>query len=279
MISGYRIPAALLYLLCCLLCVAGEEIVRLPELEGNTVTIHTGRTGVQIDAQILWFYRSKNVHIKIVNSRIIRGEIITDYNRDRFRDRLQLDRNSGSLTIKNINTEDSGVYKLHIITENVTDGSFSVDVYDSQDSDLNYADENHNSEFKRSSYVLQLGWVSGTTSTMVPYLDPTEVAQAFCYSLTSGLYNRAVFLNPAPGGTLSGTSSIITSHKKSIPKALTANPVSNHMAQLNITELCDIDTGFVKMLVLVGLERSGERSWSDKIKTRNDSVEYSAIRQ
>ncbi|KAI4894152.1 hypothetical protein NFI96_010642 [Prochilodus magdalenae] len=112
-----------------MLCVAGEEVIRLQELEGNTVTIHTGGTGVQSDAQILWLYRPEDVDIKIVNSLIIRGEITTDYYRDRFRDRLQLDRTSGSLTIRNISREDSGVYKLHIITEGLSVWSFSVDVY------------------------------------------------------------------------------------------------------------------------------------------------------
>ncbi|KAL7841713.1 hypothetical protein SRHO_G00254040 [Serrasalmus rhombeus] len=47
MFSEYRIHPALLLLLYCLLCSAGEEVVRLQELEGNTVTIHTGLTGVQ----------------------------------------------------------------------------------------------------------------------------------------------------------------------------------------------------------------------------------------
>ncbi|KAL6466555.1 hypothetical protein MHYP_G00243590 [Metynnis hypsauchen] len=79
MFSEYRIHPALLHLLYCLLCSAGEEVVRLQELEGNTVTIHTGLTGVQSDAHILWFYRSEKVEIRIVNSLIIRGEIITEY--------------------------------------------------------------------------------------------------------------------------------------------------------------------------------------------------------
>ncbi|XP_072526822.1 CD48 antigen-like [Salminus brasiliensis] len=124
-----RITRALLLLLGCLLFTAGEEAVRLQELEGNTVTIHTGLTGVQNDTQILWFYGSEKADIKIVNSLVFRGEINTDYNRDRFRDRLQLDRSSGSLTIRNISREDSGVYKLQIIKGKTSDWSFRVKVY------------------------------------------------------------------------------------------------------------------------------------------------------
>uniref|UniRef100_A0AAR2JDG6 Immunoglobulin V-set domain-containing protein n=1 Tax=Pygocentrus nattereri TaxID=42514 RepID=A0AAR2JDG6_PYGNA len=92
--------------------MAGSSFDSISELEGNTVTIHTGLTGVQSDAHILGFYRSENADIKIVNSEIIRREIITDYS-ERFRDRLKLNRTSGSLNIRNIN---SGVYQLHIIT-------------------------------------------------------------------------------------------------------------------------------------------------------------------
>ncbi|XP_072526146.1 uncharacterized protein [Salminus brasiliensis] len=112
-----------------LLFTAGEEAVRLHELEGNTLTIHTGLTGVQSDAQILWFYRSEKADIKIVNSQVFRGRINTDYNRDRFRDRLHLDRSSGSLTIRNISREDSGVYTLQIIKGKTSDWSFRVKVY------------------------------------------------------------------------------------------------------------------------------------------------------
>uniref|UniRef100_A0AAR2JDR7 Ig-like domain-containing protein n=1 Tax=Pygocentrus nattereri TaxID=42514 RepID=A0AAR2JDR7_PYGNA len=100
-----------------LLCSAGEEVVRLQELEGNTVTIHTGLTGVQSDAHILWLYGPENADIKIVNSDSFEGKIITNYDSERFRDRLQLNRTSGSLTIRNISREDSGVYKLQINTK------------------------------------------------------------------------------------------------------------------------------------------------------------------
>uniref|UniRef100_A0A3B4E2U6 Immunoglobulin domain-containing protein n=1 Tax=Pygocentrus nattereri TaxID=42514 RepID=A0A3B4E2U6_PYGNA len=120
---------ALLHVISGLLYTAGEEVVRLQELEGNTLTIHTGLTGVQSDAHILWFHHPENLDIKIVNSRIIRGEIITDYDSERFRDRLQLNRTSGSLTIRNISREDSGLYILQIITRRSSEWMFSLNVY------------------------------------------------------------------------------------------------------------------------------------------------------
>ncbi|XP_017543827.2 uncharacterized protein LOC108415312 isoform X2 [Pygocentrus nattereri] len=128
-----------------LLYTAGEEVVRLQELEGNTLTIHTGLTGVQSDAHILWFHHPENLDIKIVNSRIIRGEIITDYDSERFRDRLQLNRTSGSLTIRNISREDSGLYILQIITRRSSEWMFSLNVYGreilNQTSDSDHTDK------------------------------------------------------------------------------------------------------------------------------------------
>ncbi|XP_037388943.1 CD48 antigen-like isoform X3 [Pygocentrus nattereri] len=128
MIMEYKIRRALACLCCCLLCSAGEEVVRLQELEGNTVTIHTGLTGVQSDARILWFYGPETINSNIVDSQVIDGNTSTDFYRDRFKDRLQLNRTSGSLTISNISKEDSGVYILEVIAGNTSVWSFSVNV-------------------------------------------------------------------------------------------------------------------------------------------------------
>ncbi|XDV23201.1 hypothetical protein PO909_027886, partial [Leuciscus waleckii] len=46
-----------------------------------------------------------------------------------FGDRLQIDSQTGSLTIRNIRTTDSGLYKLSIFSRNISYKSFSVTVY------------------------------------------------------------------------------------------------------------------------------------------------------
>ncbi|XP_030643681.1 CD48 antigen-like [Chanos chanos] len=99
-----------------------------PVREGETVTLHTGFTRLQSDDQILWSYGPEDPKTKIVHSQVLRGDIKTDYS-DRFRDRLQLDRQTGSLTIRNISTTDSGVYKVRIISGEVSEKSFNYTVY------------------------------------------------------------------------------------------------------------------------------------------------------
>ncbi|XP_060720062.1 signaling lymphocytic activation molecule-like [Tachysurus vachellii] len=127
-VAEIRTLRTLLLLLCCLLCEAGEETVTLQEVEGTTITLHSGITGIQGDAQILWTYGPEKSEEKILNSYVHKGEIFTDIS-ERFKERLQLDRISGALTIRNISRTDSGVYFLQVITGPISSRTFSVSVY------------------------------------------------------------------------------------------------------------------------------------------------------
>ncbi|KAI4898949.1 hypothetical protein NFI96_010900, partial [Prochilodus magdalenae] len=204
-----------------LLCGAGEEVIRLQELEGNTVTICTGRTGVQSDAHILWFYRPEDVDIRIVNSQIIRGEIITDYNRDRFRDRLQLDRTSGSLTIRNTSREDSGVYKPHIITGTNLVWSFSVDVYAPASKPTIRNQAGRRSVSHRESCSPLCSVENGKDVNLSWYEGEERIS-----SITSTDSSERLYLP------------LNITHLNSTYTCVAANPVSNQTTQLSITELC-----------------------------------------
>lgn len=77
--------------------------------EGKSVTLNT-YTEIQEGDLILWILDT-TVIAKIVGET---RETIDDTN-ERFRDRLQLDHQTGSLTITNTTTTDSGEYKLQVI--------------------------------------------------------------------------------------------------------------------------------------------------------------------
>jgi len=88
--------------------------------EGDSVTLNTNVTELHKDDDVNWYFGT-NLVVKIFSTFDVLDE--------RFRDRLKLNNQTGSLTITNITTEHTGLYQL------VTDGAkyssrtFSVSVY------------------------------------------------------------------------------------------------------------------------------------------------------
>ncbi|XP_058617389.1 uncharacterized protein LOC131530900 [Onychostoma macrolepis] len=88
-------------------------------LEGDSVTLHTGvKTNQQ--EKIKWYFND----IRIAQISVDRSKICTDVQckdgDERFRDRLKLDKRTGSLTITNTRTTDTGLYKLQIINNRIS---------------------------------------------------------------------------------------------------------------------------------------------------------------
>ncbi|XP_050951190.1 CD48 antigen isoform X8 [Labeo rohita] len=100
---------------------AGKSI---PVMEGDSVTLKT-KLKVQGDDQILWMFEVNNSDTRIAE---IYKLVISIYDSNEiFKNRLQIDNQTGSLTIRNIRTEHTGLYKLQILTkEKVTYRIFSV---------------------------------------------------------------------------------------------------------------------------------------------------------
>ncbi|XP_051550986.1 uncharacterized protein LOC127439026 isoform X1 [Myxocyprinus asiaticus] len=100
-------------------------------MEGDSPTLHTAVTGIQNDKSdfIKWFF-----NLNLIAQ--IRGDLskfCTDVKcetgQERFRDRLKLNNQTGSLTIKNISITDSGDYLLKTIINNTNDEkTFTVTV-------------------------------------------------------------------------------------------------------------------------------------------------------
>ncbi|XP_058618041.1 SLAM family member 9-like [Onychostoma macrolepis] len=107
-----------------LIGVFGESV---SVMEGDSVTLHTNVTEIQEDYDILWkFGATKSLLAKIKNKK----HIFTFNGSDgRFRDRLKLDNQSGSLTITNITTEHAGLYEVKISAAKMSSKTFSVSVY------------------------------------------------------------------------------------------------------------------------------------------------------
>ncbi|XP_016112334.1 uncharacterized protein [Sinocyclocheilus grahami] len=107
-----------------------ETYEMISVMEGDSVTLNTDVTEIQRDDQILWMFKLQNSETRIAE---IYKQIISIYdnkeNNERFRGRLQIDEQTGSLTITNINKLHSGLYKLQIINGGVKYKSFNLAVY------------------------------------------------------------------------------------------------------------------------------------------------------
>ncbi|XP_050958441.1 CD48 antigen [Labeo rohita] len=108
--------------------VFGDEVKSVSVMEGDSVTLNTGDTDKQKDYQILWKFGHNSTLIAKINRK---NNETTFYNNNadgRFRDRLELDQ-TGSLTITNTRTTDSGLYQVTSIRAQTPLNRFSLTVY------------------------------------------------------------------------------------------------------------------------------------------------------
>ncbi|XP_026105510.1 uncharacterized protein LOC113077305 [Carassius auratus] len=98
-----------------------------PVMEGDSVTLHPDVETNQ-QGRMRWYFNS--IYIAEISKDL--SEICTDVEcnegTERFRDRLKLDHQTGSLTITNITNTDSGLYELQIINSRISQKKFIVAV-------------------------------------------------------------------------------------------------------------------------------------------------------
>ncbi|XP_073699646.1 uncharacterized protein [Garra rufa] len=112
-------------------CVFGadtNEIQSLSVLEGDSVCLISDLTKI-LDGDITWTFGAQN---KSLLAKIKRKKQIFstfDGPDGRFRDRLKLNNQTGSLTITNTRTEHTGVYQLQMLGAKLSTKTFNVSVY------------------------------------------------------------------------------------------------------------------------------------------------------
>ncbi|XP_041640922.1 hepatocyte cell adhesion molecule-like [Cheilinus undulatus] len=111
-------------LLCCV--STDEEREALRSKEGGTVTLRTRKDGCDSNPQVVWMFGPESANKRI--ARMKNGEVKLDYI-DHFRDRLELDHQSGSLTISGLKHNDSGVYMCQSIGSKIFSQLFNLTVY------------------------------------------------------------------------------------------------------------------------------------------------------
>ncbi|XP_056304327.1 uncharacterized protein LOC130216458 [Danio aesculapii] len=117
------------------------EIKSVPIVEGASVTLKTDVTGIRGRDVVLWQFGNKSIFL----AQITEGNIENTRNEDiceRFKDRLELDGQTGDLTITDTRSTDSGLYKALIITNRrFSSKSFTVSVSGSSASRKNTTED------------------------------------------------------------------------------------------------------------------------------------------
>ncbi|KTG34200.1 hypothetical protein cypCar_00021460 [Cyprinus carpio] len=135
-----------MFLLICLCLwslagVFGDEVKSVSVMEGDSVTLNTNDTDIQKNDQILWKFGHNNFLITQINRKNNKSTFYDDIADGRFRDRLQLDHQTGSLTITNTKTTDSGLYKVTSTSAQKLFNTFSLTVYvETRAEEITYAD-------------------------------------------------------------------------------------------------------------------------------------------
>ncbi|XP_056615239.1 natural killer cell receptor 2B4-like isoform X1 [Triplophysa dalaica] len=221
-------------LLCCLIWIVtikkgvfgvnGDEVKSVSVMEGDSVTLHTHLTHIQRQDQILWMFGPRIAEIY--------KEIIDMFDsRKTFGDRLKLNNQTGSLTITNIRTEHTGLYKLQIRSyRGDSDKIFNVTVY----------------------ARLPVPVIIRNSSQCSSSLEK-------CVLLCSVMNVTHVSLSWYKGNSLLSSISVSDLNiRLSLPleveyqdtntyRCVVNNPITNHTQHLNLNDVCQLCSGSVEL--------------------------------
>ncbi|XP_067252649.1 SLAM family member 5-like isoform X2 [Chanodichthys erythropterus] len=210
-----------LFCLCCwsLIGVFGDS---LSVMEGDSVTLYTDLTEIH-EEDILWKYGAETSLIAEI-SRAAEIFSTSDGTDGRFRNRLKLDVQTGSLTITNITTEHAGVYQLEISGAKLTTKTFNVSVY-ARLPTLNITRDCSSSSSSSSS--------SSNCSLVCSAVNVSHV--------TLSWYKGNSLLSSISVSDLSISLSLpleVEYQDKNTYSCVLNNPISNQTQHLDITQLC-----------------------------------------
>ncbi|XP_073700626.1 uncharacterized protein [Garra rufa] len=105
--------------------VFGVEVKSVSVTEGESVSLNITVPEIQNNNVIMWKFGPKKSLIAKISIKLSKMTVYYNGDNERFRDRLKLDNQTGSLTIMNTRTTDSGDYEVEINSKT----TFRVTVY------------------------------------------------------------------------------------------------------------------------------------------------------
>ncbi|XP_056304503.1 CD48 antigen-like [Danio aesculapii] len=202
------------FLLCGVASVETE--IRLSVMEGDSLTLRTGLTELQRDDEVEWRFGTSRI------STITAGNITNDD--ETFKDRLQLEEQTGDITVTNVSHEHSGVYQLSIIIRNKKSNKrFTVTVFAHLPIPVIFSDSSKcSSSPERSSRILLCSVLNVSAVSLSWYkgngvLSSISVSD-FSVSLSLPLE--------------------VENQNKNTYSCVVNNPIRNQTTHLDISQLC-----------------------------------------
>ncbi|XP_043078757.1 hemicentin-1-like isoform X2 [Puntigrus tetrazona] len=229
-------------------------------LEGDSVSLDSGLTKITDEDLITWKFGAENTLIAKIDVMVGSATVYDHVLDERFRDRLKVDHQTGSLTITNISTLHTGEYQLE--TSSVRK-SFSVSVY----------------------ACLPVPVISSNSSNC----SSSSSSSSSCSLLCSAVNVSHVTLSWYKGNSLLSSISVsdlsislslpleVEYQDKNTYSCVINNPIRNQTTHLNISQLCQPCSAETDVKEVTYAEPAFYKRNAQKTNVKEDEVVYAGV--
>ncbi|XP_073699691.1 T-lymphocyte surface antigen Ly-9-like [Garra rufa] len=246
-----------------------NEIQSVSVMEGDSVTMKTNITELDEDEDMTWkFGAQKSTIVKITAKRFFSTFNDSD---GRFRDRLKIDNQTGSLTITNITTQHAGLYEQQIRGVKLSSKTFIVSVYACLPIPSITRDCSSSSSSSSSSYCSLLCSVANVSDVTLSWYKGNSLLSSISVSdLSISLSLRLE----------------VEYQDKNTYSCVLNNPIRNQTQHLDISKLCHTCAGMAALYTVgqkIELQSGSSASAGNtgnlikKNVKEEDNVEYAPV--